>query len=506
MSISRENQTFYAAFERLLKASGLTVSELCRKMDVSRAMIYAIKSGKSPVSQKMLTKLETAEEQLNAAGSPGSKTTLKPTDLRGILEYVPQFRDHVFVIALDGSIIDGDNFSNVVTDIAVLHSLNIDVVLVHGIGRQLGRLSAESGIEISDAHGSGPTDEQTLELALAACAEAQNALTGALTQNGLRYVISNAVRASEMGVIKGKDLGLTGKIDKLDDDLVRHMLTQGLVPVFSPLAYDKDGQAFRLNSDLLASELAIRLHASKLIYLTPFPGLVVNDEPAMNIPLDQLQSLLSKHKESLDPRLVSKADFAARTLQAGTPRAHILDGRVFGGLLTEIFDKVGLGTMIHANEYQQIRKAKKKDAASIYAITRNAAKHETLRQRTRQSIEAAIDDFYVYEIDESIVGCFSLVALTSTTLELGAVLVQPFYQGRGVGQKMVKYACLEAQTRKASKVVALSTQATTFFRDAAGFAEGKLSDLPKTRRDEAEHNGRASKVFVKRIGSPRRKG
>lgn len=428
-----------------------------------------------------------------------TKTTLKPTDLRGILEYVPQFRDHVFVIAIDGSIIDDDNFSNVVTDIAVLRSLNIDVVLVHGIGRQIKRVAEESGIPVSDAHGSGPTDAITLEMATAAAAEAGEQLTRALTQNGIRYVFSNAVRATEAGVIRGVDMGFTGKVDKFDDDLTRLLLAEGVVPVFSPLAYDRDGQAYRLNSDQLSSELAIRLHASKLIYLTPFPGLILNGEPLMNIPLDELQALLTRHKKRLDDRLLSKAGCAARTLEAGTPRAHILDGRVFGGLLTEIFDKVGLGTMIHANDYQQIRTARKKDAGSIFAITRNEAKNETLRYRTRHAIEENIGSFFVYEIDESIVGCFCLIKHGSKCYELASVLVQPFYQGRGVGQKLVEYAVLEAGKRKAIKLIALSTQATAFFRDSAGFAEGKISDLPKARRDAYIASGRKSKIFVKKL-------
>ena len=434
-----------------------------------------------------------------------TKTTLKPTDLRGILEYVPQFRDHVFVIALDGSIIDDENFSNVMTDIAVLRSLNIDVVLVHGVGRQMKRLSEDSGIPISDAHGSGPTDSPTLEMASAACAEVLETLTRALTQNGLRYVVTNAVRATEMGVIRGKDLGYTGKIDKIDDKLIRLLLAEGIVPVFSPLACDRDGLPYRLNSDMLASELAIRLKASKLIYLTPFPGLVVDGSPLLNVPLDELQALITKHKKSLDERLLSKASFAARTLEAGTPRSHILDGRIFGGLLTEIFDKVGLGTMIHANDYQQIRAARKKDAPSIFAITRNASKSESLRTRTRHSIEEAIGHFYVYEIDESIVGCFSLTPLDSKTVELGAVLVQPFYQGRGVGQKLVEFACLEAGRMKCTRVVALSTQSGNFFRDVAGFSEGTPDVLPKARREDYLANNRNSKVYVKALTSARKK-
>ena len=95
---------------------------------------------------------------------------MKPTDLRGILRYVPMFRDHVFVIAVDGSIISHENFPNIVTDIAVLRSLSIKVVLVHGIGQQLVGLAGEHNIALSDIQGEGPTDAATMSLAREASA------------------------------------------------------------------------------------------------------------------------------------------------------------------------------------------------------------------------------------------------------------------------------------------------------------------------------------------------
>ncbi len=431
-------------------------------------------------------------------------TQIKPTDLRGILKYVPQFRDHIFVIALDGSIIDDENFAHVITDIAVLRSLNIKVVLVHGIGRQLKALSEQRSIPLSDIYGSGPTDTATLELAIEASSLATHRLMEALTQNNLKYAVTNAVRGIGTGIVRGKAQGFTGKVDKIELQHLQDLLRMGILPVFSPILFDREGHPLRVNSDLLACDICIQLGASKLIYLTPHPGLIIHGEIAGNIPLEELAAALRQGKQGIDERLRSKARYAALALEAGTPRAHILDGRVFGCLLTEIFDKVGLGTMIHANDYQQIRPARKKDAQSLFTIVRNAAKTEALRHRTRISIEKEIQCFYVYEIDESIIGCFSLTPLDKQTVELGAVLVQPFYQGKGVGRKMVEFAILEATRKGYRKMVALSTQSYHFFQTFCQFADGSPADLSPERRKLYDASGRNSKILVKALAKPAR--
>ncbi|HTB63126.1 MAG TPA: amino-acid N-acetyltransferase [Opitutales bacterium] len=430
---------------------------------------------------------------------PDESSALKPADLRGILRYVPQFRDHIFVLAVDGSIVDDENFPNVLTDIAVLRSLHIRVVLVHGIGRQLKRLGEQKHVTISDVYGGGPTDAATLKLAIETSSQVSHHVIEGLTHAGLKCAFSNAVRAVPVGIVKGKDQLFTGKVDKLDTELILQLLNLDIVPVFSAIGFDREGNSLRINSDHLASELAIRLQASKLIFLTPHSGLLLGGQVEANIPLDQLKTMLEKNSEEIDERLRSKALYAVRTLESGsTLRAHILDGRVLGGLLTEIFDKVGVGTMIHANDYQQIRPARKKDAQSIYNITRAAVKTEKLRQRTRDQIERDIDNYYVYEIDGSVIGCAGLLPLEGTNdAELTSLFVTPFYQGRGVGHKLAEFACLEAQRRGFARVLALSTQSYSFFRDVCAFVDGTVADLPAARQEDYSKNGRNSRILVK---------
>ena len=421
---------------------------------------------------------------------------VKPTDLRGILKYVPMFRDHVFVLALDGSLVAHENFQNVLLDIAVLRSLNIKVILVHGVGQQLKSLAKQKQTTISDPHGELKTDAVTLELATEAAAMVSLEVMQGLTRNGLRCATCNGVRSKEIGMVKGEDQLNSGAVDKLDDVLFNKLLDTDTIPVITPIAFSREGTPLRINSDLLASELASKLNASKLIYMTTQDGLQINDQPLTNLPVANLEGLLKSATEQIPERLLSKVEHSVKAIKAGTPRAHILDGRLFGALLNEIFDKVGIGTMVYSNDYQSIRRAVTADAHSIYNITQNGVRTESLRERSQESIEATIADYLVYEIDGSIVACVNLKIYDSGDIaEIGSVYVQAFYQNKGVGRKMVEFACAEAQERGSMRAIAMTTQASKFFSKVCAFEEGTINDLPAERLEDYAQNGRNSKVL-----------
>lgn len=422
---------------------------------------------------------------------------IKPTDLRGILKYVPMFREQVFVIALDGSLVAHENFQNVLLDIAVLRSLNIKVVLVHGIGQQLLHLSQDRNLPIANRHGEGPTDRQTLALATEAAGSVSLKISQGLTRNGLRCASCNGVRAKAIGIVKGVDQLFGGNVDKLDTTLFTRLLDGHTIPIVSPIAFDRTGHPLRINSDLLAAELACKLQASKLIFMTTETGLTISDQAIKNLPVAELEECLANEGGSIPDRLLSKAKHAVHAIHAGTPRAHILDGRLFGALLNEVFDKVGIGTMVYSNEYQSIRPAVKADAYSIYNITRNAVRTESLCDRSQATIDKEISNYLVYEIDGSIVGCIHLRYYNDEAIiEIGSVYVQPFYQGKGVGKRLVKYAVQQAQDNNAERVFALTTQASDFFQHVCAFSEGRIEDLPSPRQQESRANGRNSKVFL----------
>jgi amino-acid N-acetyltransferase len=433
---------------------------------------------------------------------PDQEHTLKPTDLRGILKYVPRFQGQIFVIAIDGSIVADENFSNLLVDIAVLRSLGIKVVLVHGVGQQLQELAALRGIPITNADGTGITDAATLDLAIRASSRVSHLVMEGLTQNSLKAVITNAVRALPVGIIKGVDQQLTGKVERIDKELLVGLIDKQVVPLVSPLAFGPDGRSLRVNSDLLAAEMAEALHATKIIYLAPQPGLEIGGDVRREISVDALRVLLQEKPGDFAESSLSKAAHAVKAIETGTPRVHILDGRVVDGLLNEIFSNEGVGSLVYGNDYQQIRKATKGDVRFINNLTRNAVRREELVHRTQQAIEKNIDQFFVFEIDENIIACVTLYFYPDqpSLAEIGSLYVMPFYHNGGVGQKMVDYACLRAKERGATKVIALSTQNFGFFINVCGFEEADKDILPESRLKLYEESGRNAKILVKKIG------
>lgn len=433
------------------------------------------------------------------AAPVASTATIKPTDLRGILKYVPRFQDQIFVLALDGAIVADENLPNLLVDIAVLRSLAIKVVLVHGIGQQLQELSKLRQVPITNSDGTGITDAATLDLAVRASARVSHVILEGLTQNGLKAAITNSVRALPVGILRGIDQQFTGKVERIDKDLLIQLLNAGVVPILQPIGFGPDGRSLRVNSDLLASEVAEALHASKIIYLNDQPGLLIDGKLKREIPVNALRAILKDKPERIADPIRSKATHAVKAIENGILRVHLLDGQIMDGLLNEIFSSEGVGSLIYGNDYQQIRQATRRDVRVIYNLTRAAVKREELIHRTQQAIEKNIDQFFVFEIDENIIACVTLYFYPDKPqlAEVGSLYVMPFYQNRGIGKKMVDYACLQAKERGATTIVALSTQSFGFFSGTCGFEETDKSILPEARLKLYEESGRNPRVLVK---------
>ncbi|MBI2515365.1 MAG: amino-acid N-acetyltransferase [Opitutae bacterium] len=426
---------------------------------------------------------------------------IKPTDLRGILKYVPRYHDQIFILAIDGAVVADENFGNILLDVAVLRSLGIKVVIVHGIGRQLEELAESRKVPLTDAIGTGVTDATTLDLAIRAAGRVTHLVIEDLTQNNLKAALTNAVRSAPLGILRGIDHQFTGRVDRIDRDFLLQLIASGVVPVVNPIAFDRDGRPLRVNSDLLAAELAESLHASKIIFFTPHAGLEIGGKFQQQISVDALRDVLTNKPDAINEPMRSKAAHAIKAIETGTPRVHLLDGRQIDGLLTEIFSNEGVGTLIHGNEYQQIRQATKRDVRAIYNLTRSAVKREELLFRTQQAIEKNIEQFYVFEIDENLIACVSLnlYAEKPGFAEVGSLYVMPFYHHRGIGKKMVDYACMVAKERGATTALALSTQAYTFFTSVCGFTEADKEALPESRLKAYDDSGRNSKVLLKKL-------
>ncbi len=425
---------------------------------------------------------------------------MKPTDLRGILRYIPRFREKTFVVAVDGAIVTDDNFPNLLLDLAVLRSLSIRIVLVHGAAEQIRSLGAESGVVPSNLDGAGITDAGTLKLALTAANRLTHEILEGLAANDLRAVSTNAVIAHPLGIIGGVDHQFTGKVERVDVEFLQSLVAQGIVPVVPPLGFDGDGKTYRVNSDAIACALAEQLRATKLIYITSREGLTRQDKMLRQVAVRDLKQVIAQHPGELPAELLSKARFAVSACESGVPRVHIISGRVDEGLLAEVFSNDGVGTMVYANEYQQIRRALKKDIRSLLILTKNSVASAELVKRTRAAIERQIGDYHLFEIDKNPVACVALHTYPEQKKgELAFLFVNPSHENQGIGGKLVQFVEAKAREQGLTELVTLSTQAFTWFQSKAGFSEGTPEDLPPARRERYDASGRNSKVLVKKL-------
>ena len=425
---------------------------------------------------------------------------MKPTDLRGILQYIPRFREKVFVLALDGAVVTDENFANLLLDVAVLRSLNIRVVLVHGASAQIKSLATEQGVTASNLDGSGITDATTLKLALTAANRLTHEILEGLSANDLRAVTTNAVIAHPLGILQGVDHLFTGKVERIDVDMLQKLLDNGMVPVVPPLGFDGDGRTYRVNSDSVAVALAESLKATKLIYITTTDGIRVGDQIIRQMLVAELESVLAMQKNAVAPEALSKAAHAVAACKAGIPRVHIINGCVDEGLLAEVFSNEGIGTLIYANEYQQIRRAMKKDIRSILSLTKTSVATEELVKRTRTVIEKQLGDYYLFEIDKNTVACIALhVFPEHNKAELACLYVSPSHENQGIGSKLIQFIESKAKELGLSELLTLSTQAFAYFQSKGGFTEGTPDDLPPARREKYDASGRNSKVLVKKL-------
>ena len=429
---------------------------------------------------------------------------LRLADLREILRYVPQYRERTFVIALDGAIVEDANFRNLLLDIALLRTLNIQVALVHGAGFQIRRLAEQTKQTPSNIDGTGITDQATLQLALTAANRVTHEILEGLSATDLRGACGNALVAHPAGILQGIDYQFTGRVERVDIQLLRALLDHDIVPVIPPLGSDGEGNTYRLNSDAVAVEVARALQAVKLIYLAPTAGITVQEktgeELLRQLTVDEAEAILKKQGKELVGASLSKLAHAVRAARGGVPRVHIIDGRVEEGLLAEVFSNEGIGTLVHTNEYQAIRSALKKDARGIFNLIRPMIESDELLPRTQGEIEKKIGDFFVFEVDRRPVACVAVHFYRDQgKAELACMCVEPKFENQGIGGRLMQFAESQARAAGADELFCLSTQAFNYFVQKGGFRLGTPDDLPSARRQIYDASGRRSQVLAKKL-------
>jgi amino-acid N-acetyltransferase len=426
---------------------------------------------------------------------------MKVSDLRGILQYVPRFRGRIFVVAVDGDIAGSPNFGNILLDIAVLRSLSIKVVLVHGASQQISRLAEERGITISDARGIGITDEPTLKLSIEAASRLTMEIMQGLTTVDLRAAYANSIIAHPAGILGGRDYLNTGRVERVDTKCLEVLLNEGILPVIPPMGFDGEGRTYRVNSDNIAVEIAVAMRAMKLIFMSRHDGVILDGEITKQLSIAETEDVL-RRKRVKSANVLSKLEHAVAACRQGVPRVHLLNGHVDEALLSEVFSHEGVGTMIYSNEYQQIRRIFKKDVRAMMALIRESVNNEELIRRRRADIVNRIEDYWVMEIDRTMVACVALHVYPDQNIgEIACLHVSKHHANEGFGAKLMKFVEDLARSKGLEALFALSTRAFMYFQQKGGYQETTAEVLPPDRREKYEQSQRNSKVLIKPLSA-----
>lgn len=434
---------------------------------------------------------------------------------RNASPYVNAHRGRTFVIMLGGDSLAHENFVTIVHDIALLASLGVRLVLVHGARPQIEDALARAGVASRYHRGVRITSEDAIEPirdtvaglgVMLATAFSSGLPNSPLHNSRIRVTQSNAVVAKPMGVVDGVDYHYTGDVRRIDTETIRALLDIGSLVIVPCLGYSPAGEVLNLRCELVAAEVASAIRADKLIVMHGDRGVRnAEGELATELRPGELDDLI--RREPTD-ETIARLSALARAARAGVPRCHLLSYAEDGALLLELFTREGVGTQISTDGYETLRTANVDDVPGIIELIRPLEENGVLVRRSRENLEQEFDRFFVAELDGMVIGCAALYPFPDERAgELACLVTHPDYRHRhphdfaGKGKRTIGELLLDRIERSAAaqgldRIFVLTTQTAHWFLEH-GFAPAEIASLPAER--QALYNlQRNSKVFVKR--------
>jgi amino-acid N-acetyltransferase len=400
--------------------------------------------------------------------------------IREVFGYLRRYRDQVFVLKVDDSLMSRPLFSLLIKDIVLLQQTGIKIILVPGAKHSIDKVLKTYRINSPVKDEVRITSPEAMPLVKLGASNVTNAVMSLLSENGAHGVVGNWVRARAIGVRNGVDYQNTGRVEKVDVQLINNMLEDHLIPIVPNIGWNVVGKDYNLSSNELAVAIAKAMRASKLFLIGGETGIPVIAECAFadagekasgffsNLDLEEGNILLRDYSGKLKPEhreLVSLAMEAC------------VDGSLDGILLQEIFSSSGCGTMFYANQYDKIRAAWPTDIPEILRVMQPYVDDGVLIQRNAEDIGEGLEEYVVFKIDDTLHGCAGLHFYPSKTAELYAVVVDASHCGQGTGRKIISFLLEKARKAGVKTVFLLTTQTSDFFM-RNGFREAPITILP----------------------------
>ncbi len=387
---------------------------------------------------------------------------------------------------------------------ALLHSLGIRLVLVTCGQSEIADELKQAGIREEYHRGRMIVSEPMLPLLQAVCGRQRIRLESLMSMglpntpmhhSNIRIASGNHVIAKPLGILDGRDCFHTGTVRRVRVDFIRQQLAAGIVVHLSGLGYSVTGQAFSLCAEELAAEVAIALKADKLILLTDEPLLNEASEPISELSADQLPVYIADSSDQSDGQR-SHLKALLQAVNHSVARGHLLDYRIDGVLLRELFSHQGCGLQVSLQKSGRTRVATLADIGGILELIEPLEKQGALISRSRLQLEQEIDCFMVVELDGLIIGCAALYPITGSSMaEVACLATSP--EQAGVGESLLAALESRASSLGVKTLFVLTTQADHWFLEQ-GFDSGDPSDLPEQRR-ESYNAHRGSKVLIRRL-------
>ena len=432
-------------------------------------------------------------------------------DFRGSAPYIHAYRGRVFVVQFDGDALLEPQFSTLVHDMALLHSLGVKLVVIHGIRPQIEERLKLRGLETRFVDGVRVTGTDALtavvEAAGAVRTEVEALLSMGLANSpmhgaGVRVASGNFITARPVGVRDGVDFAFTGEVRRVDTQAIGRHLDDGSIVLVSPLGYSPSGEVFNMRAEDVATEIALELKARKLLLLRTGPWLAsAAGALPRQLSLSDARQALGHKPPANSPGGDFAREFLAHAVRAcvnGVARTHLLDYHVDGVLLLELFTRDGIGTMVSAEAYDRTRRATVEDIGGILELIQPLEEQGALVRRSRDKIETAIQNFLVLERDGAIIACAALHPFPEDGVaELACVAVDDAYRKSGRGDLLLGEVEKESRTGGMERLFVLTTRATHWFKER-GFEDASIGDLP-VGRQELYNYERGSKVLIKQL-------
>jgi amino-acid N-acetyltransferase len=435
---------------------------------------------------------------------------------RSVAPYIHKFRHQTFVVGIPGEAIAAGKLPNLAQDLALIQSMGVRIVLVHGFRPQVNEQLQAKGHAARYHNGIRITDEVALDCAQEAAGQLRYEIEAAFSQGlpntpmagaTVRVISGNFLTARPIGIVDGVDFQHSGQVRKVDVAGIMRTLDMGALVLLSPFGFSPTGEAFNLTMEEVATSVAIALQADKLLFLTEVPGIRVRPQEPENddnpvdteLPLAEAERILAAAPPSQGPTDTAfYLQHCVKACKAGVERSHIIPFVVDGALLLEVYVHDGIGTMVVDEKLESLREANADDVGGILQLIEPFEKDGTLVKRSRTEIERDIANYTLIEHDGVIFACAALYAYPEAkTAEMAALTVSPQAQGQGDGEKILKRIEQRARYMGLESIFVLTTRTMHWFIKR-GFQAVDADWLPEARKRKYNWD-RRSKVLVKKL-------